>query len=405
MLLNRRQRRRMLVYSTLRGSRLAKRTGVAALLTRFPVAVLRFRMSTAPPAVLRVDPEAAPVQPRAFKVGILNIGQYVKAAQFSDFLRENAVRLGSPVEKRQWSHAGFVMCESEEARVATIAALKPLVWRGKKLVIKTLGDEDDAAAPPSDAPDAALAQSAKRKRCGSIEGERATAGSGDEESAVSAPKNVNDVVTPWREVPYAAQLARKEELIATTLRAIVLRIRAHTLRKAGIKWLDRHAAKALKQLSEAEAVKPSSGEVTDAAKTQTPTDASLKPEKSTADEVVKADPSCAGETAAAESAADNADPSATGGALAAAPTGDSDATQRYWRSIITRNIPEDVAGRLPAWLVSAAAENDGQACPVLPIVASPDVTGYRNKAVFTIGRDAEGQASDDAGALLTCAAR
>ena len=69
----------------------------------------------------------------------------------------------------------------------------------------------------------------------------------------------------------------------------------------------------------------------------------------------------------------------------------AEARLQYWRYDLVRNIPEDCASRIPPWLVAAVAANDGQACPVYPIVASPDVTGYRNKASFTVGFDAEGK--------------
>ena len=47
-------------------------------------------------------------------------------------------------------------------------------------------------------------------------------------------------------------------------------------------------------------------------------------------------------------------------------------------------------GATPAWL---PAERGGLACPLLGVVASPVLTGYRNKSELTIGPDAEGLAS------------
>jgi len=53
------------------------------------------------------------------------------------------------------------------------------------------------------------------------------------------------------DVLYKVQLARKQELMEDVQRLIALRIRAHVLRKAGIKsWLDWHVNKATKRLGE-----------------------------------------------------------------------------------------------------------------------------------------------------------
>ena len=46
-------------------------------------------------------------------------------------------------------------------------------------------------------------------------------------------------------------------------------------------------------------------------------------------------------------------------------------------------------GQVPAW-VGQAASRDGLACPLVGVVASPVLAGYRNKSEFTIGPGADG---------------
>lgn len=312
---------------------------------------------------------ASPASP--FRICILNAGQYVKAAQLTHFFQSKHLRIDN-LEKRPWSHCAFADFPSVEARDAAVKVLTTLEWKGQTLSVKLLTD-------PERTDDAPL----KRKRTESenSHGPPTPTGEADGPALDAASiRDVNDVVTPWRDVPYKVQLARKQELMEDVQRLIALRIRAHVLRKAGIKWLDRHVNKATKRLGE------QLDEVPGDAAVLVESTSSMTRTGAASSEPVSARHSLheAGSDAAAFS--EPVHPSSDAPDLA-------ESRLRVWRSDITRNLPADAASRVPPWLVDAAAANDGQACPVLPILPSPDSLGYRNKAVFTVGFDSQGQVS------------
>lgn len=323
-----------------------------------------------------------------FKVSVLNVGQHVKAVQFQDFLRRNMIA-DAAVEKRPWSFSAVVTFPSEAARASAVARLTTLQWHGKALAVKVSGDESSEAVVAGPAVDAKAADAAatsggqeaqeqstlKRRRTASDDEAAGDLGNGP----AAVARDVNDVVTPWRDVPYPAQLSRKAELMGDVLRAFAMKSRAHVLRKMGIKWLDRHAKKAMKLLADHEAAKPGSA----AAALSRAADGAGSPEPAQ-----DAAPAAAGDVTEAPAGG-------AGDVVAPPPASAGDLPKeeflRRCRSDITRNLPPDAVANIPAWLVSAAAAHDGQACPVYPIVSSPDVTGYRNKASFTIGLDADGK--------------
>ena len=162
----------------------------------------------------------------SFKLCILNVGQHVKAHVFSVFLREKAILFGE-IEKRPWSHTASLTFPSEVERAAAVAKLEQLTWKGVKLSVRVL----DAVATVG-ATDATSEQALPLKRKRSVPDDATVGATAEDpdmanEAVAVIAKDVNDVVTPWRDIAYPAQLSRKHEIMEDVLRAVTLRSRAH----------------------------------------------------------------------------------------------------------------------------------------------------------------------------------
>jgi hypothetical protein len=324
-------------------------------------------------------PDSLPVPADSLKLHVANVGQFARPAQLEAFFLESGIPCDR-VEKAPHSRTALVSFKSAADRDAALTKISQLNWRGSKLFARL-----QFSNPARD--------TLKRKRAGSSDDDAAAAVA---DAPAAELKDVNDVVTPWRALPYSLQLSSKHGLMQEVLRVAALRLRAHVgalldlpcaclaphgsaslylqvLRKSDLKWVAKHATKGTKRLQAEQDAVPS---------LQEPQDSTVGAETNAAAQSI---PPSAGEPLEAP------DPSLAD-VLSGVP---ADAEKRALflanRTNLVRNIPPELAAQIPAWLVASVAGNDGMACSIRGILASPDIFGYRNKASFTIGLDSSGK--------------
>jgi tRNA (uracil-5-)-methyltransferase len=348
---------------------------------------------------------------------ITNAGSFLKEQQLRRILTEGGVKGMVGLHKLTMAQAAFVYFESEAACIEGMATINKISAKGRIFTAKPSTVVNGVPKSKRGEQSGESAPAVKRPRL-----EDAATGAGGAAAAVPV-KALNDVITPWHAVPYPVQLERKQAEMAMVMRAVTARLAAHTLRN--VKDLPPVFAKRVKsfakftaaQLAEAdEEGKTADGKAglgkrnravfegsagAAGAVSSSSSGAAVPP--ASADETTGAgssiDTLACGEAAeaAAPGTADAASAVAAGSAQAglssssaAGAAGVVESEGAKSRKIWPIDVPSTHAALLPSWLLPNLTLQL-PACPLRTIKHAPQQSGFRNKASFTLGRDASGK--------------
>jgi len=349
---------------------------------------------------------------------ITNAGSFLKETQLRRILTEGGVKGMVGLHKLTMAQAAFVYFESEAACIEGMATINKISAKGRIFNAKPSTVVNGVPKNKRQEQRGEGAPAVKRPRL-----EDAAAGAGGAATAVPV-KALNDVITPWHAVPYPVQLERKQAEMAMVMRAVTARLAAHTLRN--VKDLPPVFAKRVKsfakftaaQLAEADeegkaadgkaglgkrnraqfegsagaagAASSSGAAVTPAGADETTGAGSSVDALAGAEAAGAAVPETAGAADAAAAAAAGGSAEAGVSSSAAGAAGVVEPEGAKPRKIWPIDIPATHAALLPSWL-RPTLELQLPACPLQTIKHAPQQAGFRNKASFTLGRDAAGK--------------
>ncbi|CEG46341.1 23s rrna (uracil-5-)-methyltransferase [Plasmopara halstedii] len=157
--------------------------------------------------VMESPVDGAQMEENDIKVIIMNYGKWKDAKTLTELLHQRGVSFKKVQKSRQLSF-GFVHFHSKEERAEAIPKLETIEWNGELLEVK------DVLVKKS----MKLARQSY-KRC--LKEQEAP----KEQQEDVSERDIRDVVTPWADVPYDAQLERKEVEMKKVLVKIVRQTR------------------------------------------------------------------------------------------------------------------------------------------------------------------------------------